>query len=118
MKNGVVIDGEFVQLNGDSVSLKVDSSERLIPRGAVSRIDLVKPGSRLKRAAIAGGVLFGIGFAIGCAGAAHAADQNSMSAGERVQVGAGVGAVMGGIAAAIASIPRPGPHQEVIYRSR
>ncbi len=118
LKYGEAIDGKYVQLDSDSVLLRTDSTDRLIPKNAVSQISIVKPGSRVKNAAIAGGVFFGIGFAIGCAGAAYIADQNSATAGERVQAGSAFGGLFGGIAAAIASIRRPGLHREVIYRSR
>jgi hypothetical protein len=100
LKYGEEISGEFISLTEDSITVKELSREKTYPKTAVARIMWMRPGSRARNAAIAGGVLFGIGFGLGYAGAAQIADQNSMPAGERASVGAAFGGLMGG-----ASVP-------------
>ncbi len=85
---------------------------------AVAWVQWMRPGSRARKAAIRGGIFFGIGFGLGYATAAYAADQDHMSAGERVIVGAGVGGVLGGTVAAISMVRRPGLSGEVIYKAK
>lgn len=118
LKHGAEISGEFMRLTEDSILVKEYARERIFPRDAVARIKWLKPGSRARNAAIAGGIFFGIGFGLGFASAAYVADQNYMASGERAAVGAGIGGLLGGAAAAISLLHRPGPGHEVIYRSR
>ncbi len=117
-KNGLVLDVNFLRLTDDSLIVNEDGKERAIPKGRVSTVDLLQPSSRQKNAAIVGAIFFGAGFGIGCAAAAYIADENSATAGERVQAGALMGSVWGGIAAAIAALHRPGLHHEELYRAR
>jgi hypothetical protein len=118
LKGGEIYIGEFVRLGGDSILMKVVDREREFPKSSVSRIGLMRQGSRRKNAAIAGGVVGAIGFGIGCAVAARAMDQNSASAGERMAIGVAMGGVWGGIAAAIAAAHKPGVHEEIVFQSR
>jgi hypothetical protein len=118
LKHGGEISGEFIRLTEDSILLKEYAREKTYPKDAVARVKWMRPGSRARNAAIIGGILFGIGFGLGYAGAAYAADQNHMPAGERAAVGAGVGGLLGGAAAAISLVHRPGLRGEVIYRAR
>ncbi len=118
LKFGETIEGDFVSLAEDTILLKVLDRDQTYPKDAVSEIRLMRQGSRLKNAAIAGGILFGVGFGLGYAGAAYIADQDSMPAGERAAAGAGIGAITGGVAAAIALAHRPALRSELIYQAR
>jgi len=118
LRNGLEIDGEFVGLSEDSIILKDYGTERRYPQKAVVKIKLMRPGSRTRNAAIVGGAVFGAGFGIGYAGAASMMDKNSATAGERAQIGALMGSLWGGVAAAIAAAHRPGPRGELIYLAK
>jgi hypothetical protein len=118
LKYGDEISGEFIRLTEDSILLKEYAREKTYPKDAVAKVKWMRPGSRARNAAIIGGIFFGIGFGLGYASAAYVADQNDMPAGERAAVGAGVGGLLGGAAAAISLVHRPGPRGEVIYRAR
>ena len=118
LKHGGEISGEFMRLTEDSILLKEYAREKTYPKDAVARVKWMRPGSRARNAAIIGGILFGIGFGLGYASAPYAADQNDMPAGERAAVGAGVGGLFGGAAAAISLVHRPGLRGEVIYKTR
>jgi hypothetical protein len=118
LKFGETVDAQFVHLAEDSIIVKEFEREKVFPRNAVASIKWMKPGSRARNAAIAGGIFFGIGFGLGYAGGAYIADQNSMHAGERASVGAAMGGLMGGVAAAISAVHRPGPRGELIYRAK
>ncbi len=118
LKRGGTISGEFVRLTEDSILLQEDGTERTYLKDLVARVQWMRPGSKAKVAGIAGGILFGIGFGLGYASAATIADQNSMPAGERAQVGAVMGAVFGGAAAAISLAHHPSPRSELVYRAR
>jgi hypothetical protein len=118
LKQGEQINGEFIALTEDAITVKEFSREKTYPKAAVARILWMRPGSRARNAAIAGGIFFGLGFGLGYAGAAKIADQDSMPAGERASVGAAVGGLIGGAAAAIAAAHRPGPRGELIYQAR
>jgi hypothetical protein len=117
--HGVEMEGEFVRLAEDSILMRVYETERMYPKASIVRIKMMRrPGSRARNAAIVGGIFFGAGFGLGFAGGAWMTDRNSASARERVQAGAGVGAILGGVAGAITAAHRPGPRSEVIYRAR
>jgi hypothetical protein len=118
MEYGAVIRGDFIRLSEDFILLTVEAKEIAYPKIRVSQVLWERPGSRVKRAAIVGGAVFGIGFGLGCAGAASIMDKNSATASERVQIGGMMGGLFGGIAAGITAIPRPSPHQEVVYRAK
>lgn len=118
LKYGDEVSGEFVRLAENSIVVREFEREKVFPRNAVALIKWMKPGSRVRNATIIGSIFFGIGFGLGYASAARAADQNDMPAGERVGVGAGVGGLLGGGAAAISLAHRPGLRGEVIYRAR
>ncbi len=118
LRYGEEVNGEFVRLAEDSIVVREYEREKVFPRNAVALIKRIKPGSRARNAAIAGGIFFGIGFGLGYAGGAYITDQNSMPAGERASVGAAMGGLMGGVAAAISAAHRPGPLGELIYRAK
>jgi len=118
LKNGEKVSGEFVRLTEDSIVVTEFEREKVFARNAVALIKWMKPGSRARNAAIIGGIFFGIGFGLGYASAAYVADQNDMPAGERAAAGAGVGGLLGGAAAAISLVHRPGLRGEVIYKAR
>jgi hypothetical protein len=118
LKGGMRYMGEFVSLRGNSILIKDMNREREFPQSSVSRIGLMRKGSRRKNAAIAGGVVGVIGFGIGCAIAARAMDQNSASAGERMAFGVAMGGVWGGVAAGIAAAHKPGIQEEIVFQSR
>jgi hypothetical protein len=118
LKHGGELSGEFMRLTEDSILINEYAREKTYPKNAVARVKWMQPGSRARNAAIIGGIVFGVGFGLGYAAAAYAADQNDMPAGERATVGAGVGGLFGGAAAAISLLHRPGLRGEVIYRAR
>jgi hypothetical protein len=118
LKGGVRYIGEFVRLGDHSILIKDMDREREFPQSAVSRVSLMRQGSRAKNAAIVGGVVGSIFFGIGCAIAARATDQDKVSGGERMAIGGAMGGIWGGIAAAIAAAHKPGIHEEVIFKSR
>jgi hypothetical protein len=118
MKYGEEVSGEFVRLAEDSIVVKEFEREKVFPRNAVALIKRMKPGSRARNAAISGGIFFGIGFGLGYAAAPGIADQDDLPGGERVSAGAGVGALIGGAAAAISLMHRPSARGEVIYKAR
>ena len=119
LRLGGEISGEFIRLTEDSILLKEEyGREKTYLKDAVARVKWMRPGSRARNAAITGGIFFGIGFGLGYASAAYVADQNDMPAGERAAAGAGVGGLLGGAAAAISLVHRPGLRGEVIYKAR
>jgi hypothetical protein len=91
LKGGVRYIGEFVRLTDNSILIKDMDREREFPKSSVSRISLMRQGSRAKNAAIAGGVVGAIFFGIGCAVAARATDQDKASGGERIAIGSAMG---------------------------
>ena len=119
LKQGETIQGEFLRLQEDSITLAADGKERVYPKSDVSEVRVLHRGSRKKNAAIAGGVLFALGFALGYAAGPYIADMepSQMSAGERVGAGAVFGAIFGGAGAGIAAAVRPGEKQTAIYRA-
>ncbi len=118
LKRGGEISGEFIRLTEDSILFTEYGREKSCLKNMVSRVLWMRPGSRLRKAGIVGGIFFGLGFGLGYASAANVADQNSMPAGERAAVGAGIGALIGGAAAVISIAHRPGPRSELVYRAR
>jgi hypothetical protein len=118
LKNGEEISGEFIGLTEASILLKEYAREKTYHKNVIVRIQWMRPGSRARNAAMMGGIFGGIGFGLGYAIAAYAADQDHMPTGERAAVGAGVGGVLGGAAAAISLAHSPGLRSEVIYRAR
>jgi len=118
MRYAEVIEGEFIRLAGDSIIVKEFGREKTFPKSAVAKVKWMRPGSRARNAAIAGGIFFGIGFGLGFAAAPNVADRNNMPAGERVSTAAAVGGFVGGVAAAISLARHAGPHAEVIYRAK
>jgi hypothetical protein len=116
LKRGEVAHGNFVRLSADSLFLKVDANEQAFSREGISQVIVSRPGSRQRRAATYGGVFFGIGFGLGWL--AEEVAVSKPSAGAIVGSGMLAGASIGGIAAALASIRKPGPREEVIYRSK
>jgi hypothetical protein len=119
LKHGETIDGEFQRLDGDAIFLLTSGQDRMYPRSDVSVVRVFQRGSRKKNAAIAGVILFAIGFAAGYAAAPYIADMepSEMGTGERVGAATFFGAVTGGAAAGIAAAVRPGEKKTVIYRS-
>jgi hypothetical protein len=118
LKNGVSFIGELLRLENNSIFIKDMDREHEFPKSSVSRIGLMRPGSRGKNAAIAGGIVGAIGFGVGCAVAARAMDKNSATGGERMAIGAAMGGVWGGIAAAIAAAHKPDSHEVAVYQSK
>jgi len=118
LKHAGEIDGEFIQLTEDSIVVKELGREKIFPKVEVARVQWKRPGSRVRYAAIMGPVFFGIGFGLGYAAAPKVGDDDTMSGSERAKVGAGVGGIMGGVAAAISLARNPGFRSEVIYRAK
>jgi hypothetical protein len=119
LKHGETIDGEFQRLDGDAIFLLTNGQDRMYPKSDVSMVRVFQRGSRKKNAAIAGGILFAIGFAAGYAAGPYIADMepSAMGTGERVGAATFFGAVWGGAAAGIAAAVRPPENRTVIYRS-
>ena len=116
---GDTVQGEFNCLKVGSLRMTVDTQEQEFPKSAVSRISQLEMGwSRKKRVGICGLIGFAAGFALGCAGAANAADQDNMPAGETIKCGFAIGGVGAGIGAAIGSAQKPKPKEIVIYEAR
>jgi hypothetical protein len=69
LKHAGSVEGEFVRLTGDALVVKELERERTFPKDSVAAVRQMRPGSRAKKAAIAGGILFGIGFGLGYAAA-------------------------------------------------
>ncbi len=116
LKHGVAVQGDYVRLSADAIFLKVDANERVFSKEGVSQVIVARPGSRQRRAVKYGAVFFGVGFGLGMMGTKIAISKPS--AGDFVSGGIEMGAGIGGIAAALASIHKPAPREEVIYRSK
>ena len=118
-KQGGTISGEFQRLDGDAIFLLANGLDLMYPKSDVSVVRVFQRGSRKKNAAIAGGILFALGFAAGYAVGPYIADMepSEMGTGERVGAATFFGAVWGGAAAGIAAAVRPGERKVVIYRS-
>jgi hypothetical protein len=120
LKQGETINGEFQHLDGNAIFLLTHGLDRMYPKSDVSVVRMFQRGSRKKNAAIAGGILFALGFAAGYAVGPYMADMepSAMGTGERVGAATFFGAVWGGAAAGIAAAVRPGEKKTVIYRSQ
>jgi len=118
LKHGGKISGTFIRLTEDSILLTEYAREQTYPKNAIAQIKRMRPASPFRNAAIVGSVCFGIGFGLGYAAAAHAADQDHTSVGERAKVGAAIGGVFGGAMAATSLVLPAGVRNEVIYRAR
>ncbi len=115
LKDRGEISGEFLRLTEKSLVINGPAGEETYLKTDVARIKCVRAGSRVRNAAIVGGILFGLGFGLGYAIAPTIGDDDTMRPGERASAGAGVGGIFGGVAAAIALARRPGLRTEIIY---
>ncbi len=116
LKQGEAVQGDFVRLSAEAIFLRVDANERVISTEGVSQVIVARPGSRQRRAVMYGAIFFGVGFGLGIMGTKIAISKPS--AGDFVSGGIEMGAGIGGIAAALASLHKPAPRDEVIYRAK
>ncbi len=115
--DGHTVDGKFQSLSPESLTLENRNQVRSLALSSIRQVSLRRKASRGKAAGIGAAVGFGIGFPIGAAAAGHLTDRNNPKFTTRAGMGAEVGLLGAGIAAAVGALAG-GSRFETVYRNR